>query len=140
MTRIPGDINSKGKEETLRKVATRNVISDHQSPNLRKTQPTIPILQAIPILPAPVTQYQASPVSPVEAAMPTYRQHRGSQRKSTKAEMQTGNALPAAAETTNPTFVPNTVSQAHLNRTPAITAAMTANKSSAKGHSTHSSK
>jgi hypothetical protein len=39
-----------------------------------------------------------------------------------------------------PTFVPNTASQAHLNRTPAITAAMMANKSSAKSHSTRSSK
>jgi hypothetical protein len=39
-----------------------------------------------------------------------------------------------------PTFEPNTASQTHLNRTPAITAAMMANKSSAKSHSTRSSK
>jgi hypothetical protein len=120
-------------------VDTRNVISDHPSPNLRKTLPAISILPAIPIIPSPVTQNRASPISPVEAAVPTYHQCLGSQRKSKKAERQTGNALAAAAETTKPTFVPNTASQAHLNRTPAITAAMTANNSSAKCHSTRSS-
>jgi hypothetical protein len=72
--------------------------------------------------------------------MPTYHYRHGFQRKSTKAEMQTGTALAAAAETTKPTFVPNTASVAHLNRTPAITAAIMANKSRANSHSTCSSK
>jgi hypothetical protein len=60
----------------------------------------------------------------VEAAVPTYPQHRGSQTKSTKAERQTGNAIIAAVKQTQLTFVPNTASQAHLKRTPAITAGM----------------
>jgi len=115
-------------------VATRNVISDNLSPNLRKTLP------AIPIIPAPVTQNRASPISSVEAVVSTYHQRRGSQRKSTEAERQTGNALAVAAETTKPSFAPNTASQAHLTRTPAITVAMIANKSSAKSHLTCSSK
>jgi hypothetical protein len=140
MTRNPEDNNSKGKQESFRKVATRNVISDHPSPNLWKTLPAIPILPAIRIILAPVTHNRASPISPVQAAVPTYHLRHGSQRKPTKAERQTGNGLAAAAETTKPTFVPNMASQAHLNRTPAITAAMTANKSSAKSHSTRSSK
>jgi hypothetical protein len=132
--------NSKGKQKSLRKAATRNITSDYPSPNLRKTLQAIPILPAIPIIQAPVTQTRASPIHPVEAAVPTYHQRRGSKRKSTKADRQTGNALAVAVETTQPTFVPNTASQAHLNRTPAITAAMMANKSSAKSHSTCSSK
>jgi hypothetical protein len=49
---------------------------------------------------------------------------------STNSERQSGNSLTAAAETTKPTFVPITASQTHLNRTPAITAAMPAIKSS----------
>jgi len=77
---------------------------------------------------------------PAEAAGRTYHQRRGFQRKPTNAERQTGNALAAAVETTKPTFVPNTARQTHLNRTPAIAAAMTANKLNAKSHSTHSSK
>jgi len=43
----------------------------------------------------------------VEAAMPTHRQRRGFQRKSTKAKRQTGNALAVAAETPKPTVVLN---------------------------------
>ena len=121
-------------QESLRKVVTRNVITDHPSPNLWKKLP------AIPIILAPVTQNHASPISPVEAAVPIYHQRCGFQRKSTKAERQTGNALAAAAETTKCIFVPNKASQDHLNTTPAITVAMTANKSSAKSHSTRSSK
>jgi len=134
-TRSPEDNSSnKGKQGSLRKVAIRNVISDHPSPNLRKTLPAIPITPA-------VIQNRASPISPAEAAGPTYHQRRGFQRKPTKAERQTGNAPPAAAETTKPTFVPNTARQTHLNRTPAIAAAaMTANKLNAKSHSTRSSK
>jgi hypothetical protein len=76
----------------------------------------------------------------VEAAVPTYHQRRGFQMKSMKAERQTGNALAAAGETTTPTFVPNTARQTQQNRTPAIAAAMTANKLNAKSHSTRSSK
>jgi len=140
MTRNPEDNNSKGKQESLRKVVTRNIISDHPSPNLWKTLLAIPTLPAIPIIPALVTQNWASPISPVETAVSTYHQRRGSQRKSTKAKRQTGNAPAVAAETTKATFAPNMASQAQLTRTPAITAVMTANKSSAKSHSTHSSK
>jgi hypothetical protein len=121
-------------------VATRNVFSDHPSPKLWTTLRVIPILLAIPIIPALVTQNRAGLISPVEAAQPAYHQRHGSQRKSMKVERQTGNALAAVAETTKPTFVPNTASQAHPTRTPAITPAVTANKSSAKSHLTHNSK
>jgi len=135
-TRSPEDESSNnGKQGSLRKAATRNVISDHPSPTLRKTLP------ALPITPAPAIQNRASPISPEEAPGPTYHQLRGFQRKPTKAERQTGNAPTPAAETTKPTFVPNTTRQTHLNRTPAIAAAaMTANKLNAKSHSTDSSK
>jgi hypothetical protein len=140
MTRNPEDNNSNGKQVRLRSVATRNIISDRPSPNLRETLVAIPILPAISIIMSPVTQNRLSPISPVEAAVPTYLQCCGSQRKSTKAERQTGHVLAVAVETTTPTFLPNTASQAHLNSTPAITAAMTANKSSTKSDSTGSSK
>jgi hypothetical protein len=78
MTRNPEiNNNSNGKQESLRKVATRNIISDHPSQNLRKTLP------ANPIIPAPVTQNRGCPISPVEAAVEAYQQRCGSQRKST---------------------------------------------------------
>jgi len=131
-TKSPGDSNSKGKQGSLRKAAIRNEIFDHPSPNLRKALPVIPTI--------PVIQNRASPISPAEAAVPTGHQGRGFQKKSTKAERQTGNALAAEAVTTKPTSVPNTPSRTHLSRTSAITAAMTANKSNAKSHSTRSSK
>ena len=131
----PRDSKSKGKQGSLRTAAIRNIIFDHPSPNLWETLPVIPIIPTIP-----VTQIRASPISPGEAAVPTYHQCRGFQRKSTKAERQTGNALAAAAVTTSPTFVANTASRVDLSRTPGITAAMTANKSNAKSHSTRSSK
>jgi hypothetical protein len=76
----------------------------------------------------------------VEAGGPTYHQHRGFKTKPTKAKRQTGNAPTVAGETTKPTFKPNMARQTHLNRTPALAAAMTANKVNAKSHSTHSSK
>jgi len=134
MTKSPGDnSSSKGKQGSLRNAAIRNVISEHPSPNLRKT------LLAIPIILAPVIQNRASPISPAEAAGPTNHQRGGFQMKPTKAERQTGNAPAAPVETTNHTFVPNTARRTHLNRTPAIAAAaMTANKSNTKTHSTRS--
>jgi hypothetical protein len=123
------------KQWSLRKALIRNIISDHPSPNLRKTLP------AILITPAPGIQNRASPISAAEAAGPTYHQRRDFQRKPTKAERQTNNAPAAAAETIKPTFVPNTARQTHLNRTAAIAAAaMTANRLNAKSHSTNSSK
>jgi hypothetical protein len=91
-------------------VAIRNATSDHSSPNLRKRFPAIPIIPIIliiPTIPLPGIQHRSSPISPVEAAVPTYHQRRGFQRKSTKAERQTGNALAAAPETTTPTVVLN---------------------------------
>jgi len=84
--------------------AIRNATSDHSSPNPRKRLPLIPIILIIPTIPLPGIQDRSSPISPVEAAVPTYPQRRGFQRKSTKAKRQTGNALAAAAETTNPTL------------------------------------
>jgi hypothetical protein len=82
----------------------RNATSDHSPLNLRKTLLLNPIVPTISI---PGTQNRSSPISPVEAAVPTYHQRRGFQRKSTKAERQTGNALAVAAETTKPTVVLN---------------------------------
>jgi len=84
--------------------AIRNATSDHSSLNLRKALQPIPIIPTIPI---PGIQNRTSPISPVEAAVPTHHQRRGFQRKSTKAERQTGNALAVAAETTKPTVVLN---------------------------------
>jgi len=84
--------------------AIRNATSDHSSPNLRKRLPAIPIILIIPTIPLPGVQDRSSPISPVEAAVPTYPQRRGFQRKSTKAKRQTSNALAAAAETTRPTL------------------------------------
>jgi hypothetical protein len=134
-TRSPEDNSSnKGKQGSLRKAAIRKVISDHPSLNARNTLP------AIAITPALVIQNRASPISPAEAARPTYPQCRGFQRKPTKAERQTSNAPAAAVETTKPTFVPNTARRTHPNRTPAIAVAMTANKLNGKSHSTCSSK
>ena len=84
--------------------AIRNATSDHSSLNLRKALPPIPIIPTIPI---PGIHNRSSPISPVEAAVPTCPQRRDFQRKSTKAKRQTGNALAAAAETTKPTVVRN---------------------------------
>jgi len=134
-TRSLGDTNTKRKQGMLRMAAIRNVISDHPSPNLQQTLPAIPIIPTIPVI-----QNWASPISPVEAAMPTYHQRRGFQRMPTKAARQTGNALAASSETTKPTFVPNMASRTHLTRTAAITAVMMATKFSTKSHSTCSSK
>lgn len=114
----------------------RNIFSDHASPNLRKTLLASPIIATIP---APVNQNRASPICPVEAAMPASHQRHGFQTKSTKAEMQTGNAPTVAAQIIKPTFVPNLASRTHLTTTPVITAAMKGNKLSAKSHSTCSS-
>jgi len=124
-TRYPEESNSKSQWQSLRKAAIKNIISDHSSPNLRKT------LRAIP---APVIQHQASPISPVEAAGLTYNQRRSFQRKCMKSEGRSGNALTAAAETTKPTYELHTASWTHLIRTPAITPDMTVNKLSAKSH------
>jgi len=135
-TWCPVHSNGKGKQGSLRKAAIRNIIPYHPSPNLRKTLPVSPIIATIP---APVNQNRASPISPVEAAMPASHQRHGFQTKSTKAEMQTGNAPSVAAQITKPTFVPNLASRTHLTRTPVITALMKANKLSAKSHSTCSS-
>ena len=131
----PRDSNSKGKQGSFRKAGLRNVIFNHPSPNLQKSLPVIPLIPTIPVF-----QNRASPISPVEAVVPTSHQRRGFQRKSMKAKRQAGNALALAVETTKPIFVPNTARRAHLNRTSAITAAMTANKSSAEGHSKRCSK
>jgi hypothetical protein len=90
--------------------AIRNATSDHSSPNLRKRLPSIPILPIIliiPTIPLSGIQHWSSTISPVEAAVPTYHQRCGFQRKSTKAKRQTGNALAAAPETTQPTIVLN---------------------------------
>ena len=64
-TKSPVDSNSKGKQGSHRKAAIRNVIFDYPSPNLQKTRP------AIPIIPKPGIQHRSSPISPVEAAVPT---------------------------------------------------------------------
>jgi len=53
---------------SLRLAAIRNATSDHSSPNLRKALPPIPIIPTIPI---PGIQNPSSPISTVEAAMPT---------------------------------------------------------------------
>jgi len=135
MSQTPEDNSSNnGKHRSLRKVAIRNVFSDHPSPTLRKTLP------AIPIYPAPVIQNRVCPISPAEAAGPTYHQHHGFQRKPTKANRETGSAPAASVDTTKCTFVPNMARQTHLNRTPAVEAAITANKVNTKSHSTRSSK
>jgi len=90
------------KQGSRRKVAIRTVISDHPSPILRKT------VRAIPMTPVLVIQNRASGTSPAEAAGSTYHQSCGFQRKPKKGERQTGNAPAVAAETTKPSFVPNT--------------------------------
>jgi len=131
------DSNSKRKQQSLRMAGIRNVISDNSSPNLRKTLPAIPIIPTITI---PAIRNRASPIRLVEEAVTTFHQCGGFKRMSTKATVLTSNALAGAADTTQPTFVPNTASCPHLTRTPAITAAMTACKSSTKHHSTCSSK
>jgi hypothetical protein len=134
-TKSPGDSNTKGKQGSIRTVAIRNEIIDHPSPNLQNTGPVIRMIPTIPVI-----QNRASPIRSVGAALPTYHQRRGFQRKSTKAKRQTGNALSAVAETTTPCVVLNMASLAHVNSTPSITAAMMAKKLSAKSHSTSSSK
>jgi hypothetical protein len=63
--RQAGDSNSKGQQGSLREAAIRNENFEHPSPNLWKTLP------AIPIIPPPVIQIRPSPISPVEAAVPT---------------------------------------------------------------------
>ena len=84
--------------------AIRIATSDHSSLNLRTTLPAFLIIPTIPI---PGIQNRSSPICPVEAAVPTHHQRRGFQRKSTKAERQTGNALTVAGEATTPTVVLN---------------------------------
>ena len=82
-TRSPVDCNSKGMQGRLRKGATRNTIFHNPSQNLRNTLPVIPIILTIPVFHNPV-----SPISPVEAAVPTSYKHHSIQWKSTKAERQ----------------------------------------------------
>lgn len=113
----------------------RNVILNHLSPDLRKTLPVIPILPTTLAI-----ENRASPISPVEAAVPTNHQCRGYERKSMNAESRTGNALAMAQDTTKAFLLPNTASRAPLNRNPAITSAMTANQLNAKSHSTRNHK
>jgi len=96
MTTSPWDSNSKGKQGSLRKAGIRKAIFGHPFLNLRKTTPIIPILPNIPVI-----QNWASSISPGEAATPTYHQHSGCERKSTKTEMQTGNLLTVAVEIQN---------------------------------------
>jgi len=134
-TRSTWNRNSKGKQGSFRMVVTWTRISAHSSLYLPKTLLAIPIIPTILVI-----QHRASPSTLIEAAVPTYHQHLGFQRKSTKAERPTGTAVAAAAEATHPTFEPNTASQTHLTTTPAITAAMTADKSSTQSPSTRSSK
>jgi hypothetical protein len=87
---------------SLRMAAIRNATSDYSSPNLRKALPPIPIILTIPI---PGIQTWSSPIAkPSGGSHANYKQRRGFQKKSRKAERQTGNALAAAAETTKPTL------------------------------------
>jgi len=82
----------------------------YNSSNLEEARRTAKTTKAnglIPTIPIPGIQNRSSPISPAEAAVPTSHQCRGFQRKSTKVERQTGNALAAAAETTKPTVVLN---------------------------------
>jgi hypothetical protein len=126
-----GESNSKGKQGSFRKAAIRNVIFDYPSLILRKTPAVIRIILTLFAIPN-----WANPTRPVEAAVPTYEQRCHCQRKPTKPEWKTTNALPALSETTIPTFLPNRASGAQLSRTPAITAAMTGHKISSKSHLT----
>jgi len=68
MTKSPGDSNRKVNMDSLRKAAIRNATSDPPSPNLPKALPPIPIILIILI---PEIQNRSSPISPVEAAVPT---------------------------------------------------------------------
>ena len=98
-TKCPGDSNSKGKQGSLRKAAIRNVIFDHPSPNLRKTLPVIPINSN-----NTGNSKLVKSNKPSGGSRANYKQRHGFQRKSTKAERPTGNALAAAAETKKPTL------------------------------------
>jgi len=98
-TKCPGDSNSKCKQGSLRKAAIRKVIFDHPSPNLRKTLSVIPINSNNTGNSKSVKSNQ-----PSGGSRANYKQRRGFQRRSSKAERPTGNALAAAAGTTKPTL------------------------------------
>jgi len=80
----------------------------YNSSNLEETRRTAKTTKAIgllPTLPIPGIQNRSSPIAkPSEGSHANYKQHCGFQRKSMKAERQTGNALAAAAENTKPTL------------------------------------
>ena len=90
-----------------RSASTSIVVYTYNSSNLEEARRTAKITKAIglmPTIPIPGIQNRSSPISPAEAAVPTYPQRRGFLRKSTKAKSQTGNALAAAADPTKPTL------------------------------------
>jgi len=87
--------------------STSIVVYAYNSGNLekaRRTAKTTKAIGLIPIIPILGIQNWSSPICPMEAAVPTCPQRRGFQRKSTKAETQTGHAVAAAVETTKPTL------------------------------------
>jgi len=85
--------------------AKRNATSDHSSPNLRKRLPAIPIFLILPPILLPGIQNRSSPIAkPSGGSRAEYKQRRGFERKSMKAERHTGIILAAAAETTKPTL------------------------------------
>jgi hypothetical protein len=70
---------------------------------ITKTTTAIRLLSTIPI---PIIHNQSSPIAKASGGRrANYNQRGGIQRVSTKAEMQLGNALTAAPETTTPTVV-----------------------------------
>jgi len=83
----------------------------YNSSNLEDTRriaKTTKAIGLIPTIPIPGIQIRSSPIAkPSGGSRANYKQRRGFQRKSTKAERQTGNALAVAAETTKPTVVLN---------------------------------
>jgi hypothetical protein len=97
-TRSPGDNSSnQGKQGSLRKAAKKNLISDYPSAENtsgNSNNSGTGKLQSV----------KSNKTSGGNRA--NYRQRLGFQRKSTKAERQTGNALAAAADTTKPYMQP----------------------------------
>jgi len=91
MTGSPEDSNCKCKGESLWKTVKRSAISEHQCVNLRKT------CLAIASTLVTVIHNRASPITPMQTALPPYHQCCDFQQKSTKAKGQTGNALAVAA-------------------------------------------
>jgi len=99
--------NTENRRQSQETISSRHMVYTYNRSNLeeaRRTAKPSKEIGFIPAIPIPGIQNRSGPMIPFQAPVPTYHQLRGFQRKSTKADRQTGNTLAVAVETTKPTF------------------------------------